>query len=286
MSTVEQMNQAVYGWLSKSIGKEEIFTITFDIDFVVDNLIDASFNGQAIDQVAFTDDQATTMALLAEKIQKTESIFECIVTGQNELTCQGKFKGFPVVVVGPTTIGGITQPIATIEIIQEALKILVIRNHQTSPRPYVPTDEEGKKLPYAWFMIGTELTYPLEDDVLGYSENDLMKRAGMRSVVVSVQILGEGALQYIRDARRALNFNDVKDAFMFPYGMAFIESLGIQNLTGFLETEREERGAMDLRFAHSEEYLEDTNWIETVEIEGDFEGGKNPIHIEDVYSLI
>lgn len=278
MSTVEQMNQAVYGWLSKSIGKEEIFTITFDIDFVIDNLIDASFDGQAIDQVAFTDDQATTMALLAEKIQKTESIFECIVTGQNELTCQGKFKGLPVVVVGPTTIGGITQPIATIEIVQEFVKVIVIRDHQTAPRPFPK--------PYAWFMIGTELTYPLEDDVLGYSDNDLMQRAGMRSVTVSVQILGEGALQYIRDARRALNFNDVKDAFMFPYGMAFIESLGIQNLTGFLETEREERGAMDLRFAHSEEYLEDTNWIETVEIEGDLESGKGNIHIEDVYSLI
>ena len=86
MSTVEQMSMGIYQWLTKSMGKEEIFTITFDIDFVVDNLIDASFDGQAIDQVAFDTDQATTMQLLAEAIQKTNSILACIVTGQNELT--------------------------------------------------------------------------------------------------------------------------------------------------------------------------------------------------------
>lgn len=286
MSTVEQMSMGIYQWLTKSMGKEEIFTITFDIDFVVDNLIDASFDGQAIDQVAFDTDQATTMQLLAEAIQKTNSILACIVTGQNELTCQGKFKGVPVVVVGPDTTGGITQPIATIAIVQEALKLFVIRNHQTAPRPYTKLDPDGKKEPYAYFMIGTETTYPVEDDFLGFDDNGLMKRAGVRAVTVSVQTLGENALQYLRDARRALNLQEVKDELLYTYGLAFMESLGIQNITGFLETEREERGAMDLRFTHGEEYLEDTNWIETVEIEGDFEGGKNPIHIENIYPLI
>lgn len=286
MSTVEQMSMGIYQWLTKSMGKEEIFTITFDIDFVVDNLIDASFDGQAIDQVAFTDDQATTMALLAKAIQETGSILECLVTGPNELTCQGKFKGVPIVVVGPDTVGGVTQPVATIAIVQEALKLFVIRNHQTAPRPYTKLDPDGKKEPYAYFMIGTELTYPLEDDFLGFNENYLAKRAGIRAVTVSVQTLGENALQYLRDARRALNLQEVKDELLYTYGLAFMDTLGIQNLTGFLETEREERGAMDLRFSHGEEYLEDTNWIETVEIEGDIEGGINEIHIENVYPLI
>ena len=266
------MNVGVYNWLSKSMGKEHIFKITFDIDFVADNLIDASFNAQAIDQVAFTDDQATTMALLAEKIQKTTVIMQCLVTGPRELTCQGKAKGQAVVVIGPDTQGGVTQPIATIEDIQEAVFVQVIRGHQTASRPAKP---------YAYFMINAETSYGLDDDYLGFDETGLLKRAGMRAVTVLVQCIGPDALQFIRDARRSLALQEIKDAFYYTYGMAVIETIAVQNLTGFLETDTEERGQLDVRFAHSENYLEDSTWIETVEIEGDIP----PLHIEDVYPL-
>lgn len=273
MSSVIEIKEGIYEWLSKSMGKEHIFKIIFDADFVANNIIDGSFDGQAIVQVAFDTDHATTLALLAKAIEKTESIFKCIVSGPLELTCQGKFKGEEVVIIGPTVQDGISQPVATIETIQEPLKVTVIENHQTSPRPAKP---------YAYFMLGVETTYPLEDDYLGFDEDGFSRRAGMRAITVQVQAIGPGALQYIRDARRALQYKSVRDELYHDSGLAFIEPLGIQNLTGFLETETEERAQLDVRFGHSEEYLEEENWIETAEIKGKAEA----IEVDGIFSLI
>lgn len=273
MSSVIEIKEGIYEWLSKSMGKEHIFKISFDTEFVADNLIDATFDGQSIDQVAFDTDHATTLALLAKAIEKTEAVFKCIVSGPLELTCQGKFKGEEIVIVGPTVQGGISQPVATIEVIQEPLKVTVIENHQTSPRPAKP---------YAYFMLGMETTYPLEDDYLGFDEDGFSRRAGMRAITVQVQAIGPGALQYVRDARRALNSQSVRDELYYEYGLAFIEPLGIQNLTGFLETETEERAQLDVRFSHSEVYLEEGNWIETAEIKGK----AGALEVDDVFSLV
>lgn len=273
MTTVADMKKAVYGWLSKAMGKEHIFKIVLDSEFVAGNLIDATLDGEAINQVAFDTDHTTTLKKLAAEIQKTSAIFQCIVSGPLELTCQGSLKGHTVDILGPTVQGGITQPVATIEEIQAPLKVTVIEDFQNSPRPFPK--------PYAYFMIGAEREYPLEDADRGFNESGLVQRSGMRAVTVLVQVIGEGALQYIRDARRALHLQAVQDEFYQQYGMAIIDTMPIQNLTGFLETKVEERGQMDVRFAHTENYLEDSPWIETVEVESDING----IHSENIYTL-
>ena len=262
MSTVAQIKSAIYGWLSKAMGEVHIFKILFDADFVPGNLIDGSFDLEPIEQVPFALDQSTSLANLAKAIQLTGSIFACTVTGARELTCVGALKGHQIVIQGPTVSGGDSQPLSEIVQVQAPLRVTVIEGDQTAPRP---------QKPYAYFRLGVERSLGLRDEWRGWTEEGFSALAGQRIVTVQVQVLGNGALQYLRDARRELNFEAVRED-LAQFGLAFLESEPLQNLTEFLETISEERAAMDFRFGHAENYLEDLYPIEHVEIEANAQG--------------
>jgi len=71
----------------------EVFTVTFDIDFVASNLIDGTVGEEAIVQVPFDTDQATTLAALAAEIEALDSVDSATVTDTREITVTGATGG-------------------------------------------------------------------------------------------------------------------------------------------------------------------------------------------------
>ena len=260
MTTIDQTKEAVRHWLRKALGKEHIFKIVFDSDFVAGNLINASFNAEPIEPVAFDTDHDTTLAKLASNIQNTAAIFRCIVSGPLELTCQGALKGHEVIIIGPSVTEGETQAVAATELVQEHELIEVIESQQASGRP---------EKTCAVYSAGVNRALGLRDPFFGY-ENDgageLMQMGGMRMITFNVQIIGPDAVQYATEARQSLNFQSVLDAFYDNYEMAVVRTEPVQNITQLLETIWEERASFDVIFSYSENYLEEIPIIKSVEI--------------------
>lgn len=71
----------------------EIFTITWDGDFVALNAINGTVAGVAIAQTIFSVDQATTIAAVAAAIQALESVATATVTDTREITVTGAVDG-------------------------------------------------------------------------------------------------------------------------------------------------------------------------------------------------
>jgi len=67
----------------------EVFTITWDGDFVALNKINGSILGVAISEVTFSVDQATTIALVAAAIEALDSVLTATVTDTREITVTG-----------------------------------------------------------------------------------------------------------------------------------------------------------------------------------------------------
>lgn len=63
-------------------GKQQVQTITFDIDFVASNKINLKINGEPISEVTFDTDQATTMGLLDAAITAMEGVANVTTLGK------------------------------------------------------------------------------------------------------------------------------------------------------------------------------------------------------------
>lgn len=77
-------------------GEVEVFTITWDGNFVTSNTINGSINGVAISEVTFTSDQATTIAAVAAAIEALDTVDTAEVTDTNEITVTGATKGLDI----------------------------------------------------------------------------------------------------------------------------------------------------------------------------------------------
>jgi hypothetical protein len=88
-------------------------TLSFDIDFVADNKINAEINGVAISEVVFTSDQATTIGLLATEIALSPDVASATVTDTKEITIVSVLEK-EVVLTNVIVTEGATQPVATI----------------------------------------------------------------------------------------------------------------------------------------------------------------------------
>lgn len=71
----------------------EVFTITWDQDFVALNLINGSVDGTEIAQVTFDVSHANTMDLVAAAIQALDNVATATVTGAREITVTGATDG-------------------------------------------------------------------------------------------------------------------------------------------------------------------------------------------------
>lgn len=88
--------------------------ITFSGDFVASNSIETTINGVAMaPPVAFTTNQATTIALVAAQIASNAVVASAEVTGANEITVVFN-PGGANVVTSIVTTGGVSQPTADI----------------------------------------------------------------------------------------------------------------------------------------------------------------------------
>lgn len=94
----------------------EVFTITFDIDFVALNVINGTVAGSAIAPVTFAVDHATTLAALAAAIQLLENVATAAVTGAREITVTGATGGEDLSSTGTnfTVTLGASQAVDTI----------------------------------------------------------------------------------------------------------------------------------------------------------------------------
>lgn len=70
-------------------GEVEIFTVTFDVDFVASNVINGTVNSVAIAPVTFSVDHTTTITALAAAIQALANVATATVTGAREITVTG-----------------------------------------------------------------------------------------------------------------------------------------------------------------------------------------------------
>jgi hypothetical protein len=95
------------------------------------------------------------------------------------------------------------------------------------------------------------------------------KAAGPRTMTVSCQVMGEGALGYITLAQQALSLPSVLAALLAA-GLGVIEAGPITNITAIANARRLSRHSMDVRFALGSEIAEQTGYIQTTEVTSDF----------------
>lgn len=248
---------SIYDWLSANTGVSHVFTITFDSDFVTGNTINASFNATSIATVNFASTHNATISALATAIEALGSIWSAEVTGAREITCTAAVPGIEITVVGPTVTGGATQPVATVETTTEAIDVTVIFANQNAPRP---------DKPYATILIVSNVALGGRDEQRSTDSDGIMTLTGLRRMTLSINIFGEGALDYMEQARNSLNKQTVLDDFFWADDIAIINKGEIQNLTLLLETIYEPRAQMNLTIGYAQEYYDDVGFIESVEV--------------------
>jgi len=262
----------LYNWLVAELGVKHTFTIDLDADFVTGNVINGSFDGEAIDPVTFITDHDATMELLRAEIQKRLEIFKATITASRQITCVGADVGDTIAVVGPTVTGGATQPVATIATTESPSAATVIFADQNSPRPSDP---------YAVIRIGT--ISQLGQDELREIDPDtlLATTGGQRRATISVDYFGSNALENIMKASNSLEKWSLVDTFNTA-GIAFIEKNDIQNLTAMLETKYQQRANFDFFIGFAENVEEDLGIIEEVELTGNVTADGKDLDIDKV----
>lgn len=102
----------------RSAVEAEVFTVSFDIDFVASNVINGNVDGEAIAPVTFATDQATTIALLAAAIQALTNVVTATVTDTKEITVTGATAGAALAATSAFTATlGVSQPVDTIAVV-------------------------------------------------------------------------------------------------------------------------------------------------------------------------
>ena len=254
---------ALYTWLSGALGQSHIFTLTFNADFVTGNVINGSFDAEAIAPVSFTTDHATTLQLLANEIQKRGEIFSASVTGPRQVTCVGAANGDTITIVGPTVTGGASQAVVTPSTVQSPVAVPVIFSDQNAPRPAYP---------YATIRMNSIVKIGWDEIREINPQTNIATIGGQRRATISVNYFGTKPLEEISKAFNSLEKQTVQDQ-LAASGIAIQEKNDIQNLTAMLETVFEERSFFDFFIGLADNVQDDLGIIETVELTGQLSGG-------------
>lgn len=276
------IKDALQAWLEQSLGAAHVFTITFDVDFVAGNLINGTFEGDAITQVAFTGNHADTLELLRAAIQATTNIFTARITGARQITCRGTPNGTEITVLGPTVTGGLAQAVATIADVTEPVFVQVIDAEQNSKADDADPERTAPRppYPYATLQVDTVLQHSW-DETRRTDAEGITSMGGQRRATVSVNYYGDDPMDQIAAAISAMDKETVTDLFRAA-GISVWQKNPGQNLTGLLETRNEPRASFDFFIGFAENYEDDTGLIETVEdLTGQVDGETvGPITVE------
>lgn len=260
------------------LGKPDIYTIDFDADFVTGNLIDATVNAAALDQVAFDTDHDTTLQLFADALFASPFIFSAIVTGPRQITVKASKNKVLLDISSALVTGGASQPVATITQTQAAVVIPVVRADQ----------DATIQPPYASIRLFPMTPYG-RDEVRDVDPvTQLAPVCGQRRQAVRIDYFGafpvqgvvpEDAQEELEKAYIAMDRVTVLDRFG-AVGLALLQKLGIQNLTELVNTRYEPHATFDFAVGFAVSSEDDVGVIEGVEAQGDYEGGFDTVEIE------
>ncbi len=148
--------------------------------------------------------------------------------------------------------------------LNEELGVPFIYEEQADPRP--------SERPYGTIRVmnqaqvgGDDVKKPV--DALGIRESK-----GVRSGAMSLNIYGDGANEKMQLAMESMFKETSIRKLWDTYGVSVTTAGDIQNLTGLLETDFEERAQMDVNILYAREYDEDVGLIKHVNIEGEVDG--------------
>jgi len=148
--------------------------------------------------------------------------------------------------------------------LNEELGLPFIFEEQADPRPSVR--------PYGTIRILNQAHVGGNDVRGAIDDHGVRTLKGVRSGAVSVNIFGDGAIESMQLARDSM-FKETSIMKMWDdYGLSITTAGDIQNLTGLLETDFEERAQMDVNILYAREYDEDVGLIKHVNIEGEADG--------------
>jgi hypothetical protein len=95
---------------------------------------------------------------------------------------------------------------------------------------------------------------------------------GVRRGIISLNIYGPSAVEKMMIARDSMFKVSNIDKLWNTYGISTLSTGNLQNLTGLLETDFEERAQMDVNILFARNISDETGLIEHVEITGEAEG--------------
>lgn len=267
------IKSTLYDWLKRELGVRQTFTITFNADLISGNIINGTFDGEAIDAVTFTGTHAATMTLLAAAIQSLDIIFKATVTAARVITCIAFEPGQTITAVGPTVTSGASQAVATVVQTVEPQDVTVIFSDQNAPRPV--------DYPYAVIRLDSIIQ-------LGYDEvreidvdTNLATIGGQRRATVNIDYFGPRPMENIMKAFNSLEKRSLNDIF-YDAGIAYTEKNDVKNLTAMLETKYEERASFDFYIGFAENFEDDLGVIESVEFTGSVTRDSGDLDIDSV----
>lgn len=104
---------------------------------------------------------------------------------------------------------------------------------------------------------------------------------GDREFTLQVQSYGENCLTILEKIRSSLQKPSILDTLR-DENIVFVNSLDITNITALLDTEWEQRGAMDLLFRIANTDEDNLGVIETVELDEEYSDGNTVVYSDTV----
>lgn len=130
---------------------------------------------------------------------------------------------------------------------------------QAAPRP---------ARPYVTIRLNPQVTEGMFDENLGIDDNGIATIRGYRTVTVALQSFGPKARDIMSVLQGSLSKVSIRNHFFDGNDLSLINVGEILNLADLLDTEFEERAAMDLMVGFAQEITDDVGRIETVEVTG------------------
>jgi len=143
-------------------------------------------------------------------------------------------------------------------IINEQTGMTVIYAEHDGPKP--------SRKPYVVLRLDGEIRLGMYDEEGSPDVNGLITMKGQRQRIVGLQMIGTGSLNSIGDLQSAFNKRSVLDALIITHKLTIISVGNVQNITGLLETDFEERASLELTIGYAVETADDVGLIEHVEI--------------------
>jgi hypothetical protein len=266
-ATIKNM---LYRWLKRVLGTRQVFTLTFNSDFVTGNVIACTVGVQSF-SIPFDTDHATTLEKLRRFLQATDLIFKCLKTGNRQLTCTTLNPGVSLAIL-PTVTGGASQPVCTnAQTIVPVDTTVVFAEQLSAIKP--------PEYPFATIRIDSIVRYGIDELRNWDDDTGVAEIGGLRRCTVEINYFGDNSFTFMSDVANSLDSPRTIE-FFHSNQCAIGEKMTIQNLTGVLESKFEERSFFDFYLLYADNYEDEIEVIESAEISGEIDGtAEDPMEI-------